>query len=1048
MNSSNMKSLNRIDKSDKKRVELHLHTKMSPMDALISPEEAIKTAKEWGHSAIAITDHGGVHAFPDAMRAAEKVGMKVIYGMEAYMVNDSENLVHGNEVVAFSDECVVFDIETSGLNRATAKIIAIGAVKIKEGKVVDRYYSLINPKCPIPAQVEELTSICNEELKKERTIETVLPEFLDFIGSRVLFAHNADYCMGFLIYEANMLALKLNNTYVDLVSMSKYLNRSLKNHRIDTLLEHYHLNDIKRQTAEESAEASAMILSKMMGELSQQGIKTLDTIKSIAVDPLKAKTYHHTILVKNNEGLKNLYRLVTKSRLNYFSRVPRTPKSELAKHRDGLLFGSACDSGELYEALIENRNEADIGKIVEFYDFLEIQPISIERWRIDAGMVVDDEELKNINRRIVALGEKYKKPVVATSDAHFINPEDELARRIYLNAQHFIATDRECPLYLRTTEEMLREFSYLGEEKAYEVVVENTNKINSMIEEVRPLPNRSFYPYLDGAEKELRNICNKRLRELYGEKPHKTVQDRMNAELSIILNKESSTVYMIAKRMVDKSESMGYRTGSRGGLGASFVAFLAGITDINPLPAHYVCPNCHHTDFPTYELGGLGCDLPQAVCPVCKTTLDTYGYDIPYETFLGFWGDRFPDIDLNFASEIQGEIKNVAKELFGEDKVFAAGTIGTLPEKSAYRLVKKYFEERNVSISNEEMRSLINKCVGVLRATGEHPGGIIVVDQNSDIHDFTPLQYSGDDPKFGKIATHFSFSYLHEMLLKIDVLGHSLLSKFKQLEEITGESIDDVPINDKDVFNLFEKGDTLGINEFGTPFVKNILNMTNPKTFLDLLKISGLTHGTDTWHDNAENLIRDNTCLLTDVISLRDDIMLYLIDKGLDKQTAFIIMEHVRKGKGLATEHEETMRLYNVPEWYIDSCKKIKYLFPKSHAVSYVMSAIRLAWYKVNTPLAFYCASFTDYADCFKAEIILEGMSAIDLELAKEKAHKERPWWDYSLNALELAKECGERGIMFLPPDFDKSHKTYFMPEDGAIRMPLSVLKNKSIKGM
>ncbi|MBE6592998.1 MAG: PolC-type DNA polymerase III [Ruminococcaceae bacterium] len=1049
----------RKDNAPEKRVELHLHTNMSTMDALIPPDVAVKTAQAWGHPAVAITDHGNVQGFPEAMIAADKCGMKVIYGMEAYFVNDTASAVYGKYEGDFSDEFVVFDIETTGLSPASCKITEIGAVKVKNGEVLEVYNTFVNPEMPIPPEIVELTSITDEMVADARKIDEVLPEFLDFVGERLLIAHNANFDISFIRAAAKELDIPFENAYLDTVGLSRFLNKELKSHKLDVLAKHYKLGDFNHHRACDDAEILARIFFKMTEQLSQMDVKNfkdLDHEFGTSANPLTLKPYHQIILVKNATGLKNLYRLISSSYLSYYRRQPRIPKTELEKYREGLIIGSACEAGELFMAVLEGRPEREIEDIVNFYDYLEIQPICNNRFLVTEGRVADDEGLRDLNRKIVALGEKHNKPVVATCDAHFLNEEDEIYRKILLAGMKFKDCDRDIHLYFRTTEEMLEEFSYLGEEKAYEVVVKNTNLINDMIGEVRPIPKGSYTPHMDGAEEELQEKCWTRAKSMYGDPVPEIVRKRLEKELTSIIKNGFAVLYMIAQRLVWYSESQGYLVGSRGSVGSSFVATMAGISEVNPLPPHYYCPKCQYSQFFTDGSVGSGFDLPDAYCPNCNTKLNADGHDIPFETFLGFYGDKSPDIDLNFSGDVQGRVHKYTEELFGAENVFRAGTLGTLADKTAYGFVAKYFETKGVSIGKAEMERIIGHCVGVKRTTGQHPGGIIVVPREYEVYDFTPVQRPADDPNSDIVTTHFAFSYLHDTILKLDELGHDIPTKYKWLETFSNTSVMDVPMNDPDVYKLFESTRPLGISpedidapigtfglpEFGTHFLQQVLVDAKPKNFADLLQISGLTHGTGVWLGNADELIKAGICDISKVIGCRDNIMNDLIRYGVENALSFKIMEAVRKGKGLTPEWEAAMREHEVPDWYIDSCKKIKYMFPKAHAAAYVMSAIRLGWYKVHIPIAFYCAMFTVAPGGFDAETVGKGRAHVMATIKDiEKRGKEAsPKEIASIPSLQLANECMARGLKFLPIDIEKSHSYAFQPENGAIRMPFSAL--------
>ena len=1058
-NIAKIKKKERVDNAPVKRVELHLHTNLSTMDALIPPDVAVKTAQKWGHPAVAITDHGNVQGFPDAMLTADKTGMKVIYGMEAYFVNDTSSAVYGDFDGGFSEEFVVFDIETTGLSNKTCKITEIGAVKVKGSEVIERFGVFVNPKTSIPEEIVKLTGITDEMVADADTIDVVLPKFLDFVGDRLLIAHNADFDIGFIRAAAKEQGIPFNNAYLDTVALSRYLNTDLKSHKLDVLAKFYGLGDFNHHRACDDAEMLSQIFFKMTEKLTELDVKSFAVLKAdmaSKTNPLNLRPYHQIILVKNQEGLKNLYKLISKSYLNYYKRNPRIPKTELEKHREGLIIGSACEAGELFRAVLEDKPEKEIEDIVSFYDYLEIQPICNNRFLVAEGKVADDEGLRELNRKIVALGEKYNKPVVATCDAHFLNDEDEIHRKILLAGMKFSDADRDIHLYFRTTEEMLEEFSYLGEEKAYEVVVTNTNLINDMIGEVRPIPKGSFTPNMEGAEEELQQLCWTKAKSMYGEELPEIVKSRLDKELTSIIKNGFAVLYMIAQKLVWYSESQGYLVGSRGSVGSSFVATMAGISEVNPLPPHYYCPKCQYSDFETGKAYGSGFDMPDAICPKCGTKLYADGHDIPFETFLGFKGDKSPDIDLNFSGDVQGRVHKYTEELFGAENVFRAGTLGTLADKTAYGFIAKYFESKGVSVGRAEMERLIGNCMGVKRTTGQHPGGIIVVPREYEVYDFTPVQHPADDPNSDIVTTHFAFSYLHDTILKLDELGHDIPTKYKYLEKYSNTSVLDVPMNDKAVYDLFlstkplgikpedidAKIGTYGLPEFGTRFVMKMVEEAKPKSFADLLQISGLSHGTDVWTGNAQDLINEGICDISQVIGCRDNIMNDLIRYGVENATSFKIMESVRKGKGLTPEWEADMRAHEVPEWYISSCKKIKYMFPKAHASAYVMSAIRLGWYKVHIPIAFYCSMFTVAPGAFDAEVVMKGKHGVvatmkDIEKrGKEASPKEQS----SIPVLQLINECMARGIRFLPIDIEKSDSYKFIPENGAIRMPFSAL--------
>lgn len=1070
-NIAKIKRLPREDTADEKRVELHLHTNMSAMDAIISPADAVNTAKRWGHKAVAVTDHANVQGFPEAMIAAEKADMKVIYGLEAYFVNDSASPLFGEWARPFADEVVVFDIETTGLSVATCRITEIGAVKIRGGAVVDRYSTFVNPGCHIPDEITRLTSITDEMVADAPPITVVLPEFLAFVGDSLLVAHNAGFDTGFIRYAAKEQGIPFENPYLDTVALSRYINTDLKVHKLDAVAKYFGLGDFNHHRAVDDAEMLGLIYLKMLEKLEKFGIEDYGRLVSeihANTDPLTLKTYHMIILVKDLAGLKNLYKLVSLSYLKYYRRVPRIPKSELDRLRDGLIIGSACEAGELFSAIADNRSDNDIEDIASYYDYLEIQPVGNNHFMIDEGKVPDEEALRDYNRRIVALGEKLGKPVVATSDAHFLEPEDELYRHILLAGMKFKDADKSCPIYFHTTDDMLREFAYLGEEKAHEVVIDNPNAINDSIEKIRPIPEGSFPPHLDGAEEELTEKCWTRAHNMYGDELPEIVSSRLERELGSIIKNGFAVLYVIAEKLVHFSESQGYLVGSRGSVGSSFVATMAGISEVNPLPPHYYCPKCRYSDFSNPDNVGSGFDMPTRMCPVCGEKLAQDGQDIPFETFLGFYGEKSPDIDLNFSGEVQGKVHKFTEELFGAENVFRAGTLGTLADKTAYGFIAKYFEAKGESICRAEIDRIISHCVGVKRTTGQHPGGIIVVPREKEVYDFTPIQHPADDPKSDIITTHFAFSYLHDTILKLDELGHDIPTKYKFLEKYSGISVMDVAMNDRTVYELFSTTEaigipqmdvtdketkmlglmigTLGLPEMGTSFIQQVLVDAKPKNFADLMQISGLTHGTDVWLGNAQDLIKNGICDISHVVGTRDGIMLDLIRYGVDKNLSFKIMEMVRKnkkGKPIPEDMVTAMREKNVPEWYIDSLRKIKYMFPKAHAAAYVMSAIRLGWYKVHQPVAFYCAILTVAPDGFDATVVARGRHAVVETMQDINAR----WNDATqkekdlFGAMQFANECMLRNIKFLPVSLEHSHAKEFLPEGGNnIRMPFMAL--------
>ncbi|MBO5206255.1 MAG: PolC-type DNA polymerase III [Clostridia bacterium] len=1063
-----IKAEERTDSAAEKRVELHLHTNMSQMDAIISPADLINTAIRWGHKAIAITDHGNVQAFPEVMLALEGSGsdLKVLYGTEAYFVNDTAKCIFGTSYPAFDDEMVVFDIETTGLSNRSCKIIEIGAVKIRAGEIIDTFDIFVDPECPIPEEITKLTSITDEDVKGAPKEKEALERFFEFCGDRLLIAHNANFDIGFIRVAAERQGMPFNNAYLDTLGLSKYVNPELKNHKLDTIVNLYNIGDFHHHRASDDAEVLAKIFIIMLERLKKEGIVDFESViaaMSESVDPIKLPAYHMIIFAKNKVGLKNLYKLISFSYLNYYGgfgrqkKVPRMPKTVVEQYREGLIIGSACVSGELYGAILDGKKAEEIEEIASFYDYLEIQPICNNRFLVSEGKVADDEALRDINRRIYELGKKLGKPVCATCDAHFLNKEDEIYRRILLAGMKFKDADKDEPIYLRTTDEMLEEFSYLGEEACREVVIENPNKIADLCEKIRPIPEGRYEPDLPGAKEELVESCWKRAHDWYGDDLPEIVEKRLQRELDSIIKNGFAVLYMIAVKLVAYSESLGYQVGSRGSVGSSFVATMSGISEVNPLPPHYRCLKCRHSEFFTDGSVGSGFDLPDKKCPVCGEMLYQDGHDIPFETFLGFYGDKSPDIDLNFSGDVQGKVHKYTEELFGHGQVFRAGTTGTLADKTAWGYIAKYLEERKIKIPKAQMGYMTTRIIGIKKTTGQHPGGIIVVPKEYDIYDFTPVQHPADDPNADTVTTHFQFSYLHDTILKLDELGHDIPTKYKMLEKYTNTSVLDVKMNDKTIYELFVSTKPLGITpadiggsqlatfgipEFGTRFLQQVLLDAKPKNFANLLQISGLTHGTGCWLGNADELIKAGICDISGVIGCRDDIMNELIRYGLDNSTSFKIMESVRKGKGLTPEWQDTMRANGVPEWYIDSCKKIKYMFPKAHAAAYVMSAIRLVWYKIYYPMEFYAAFLTVAPGGFDGEVVGHGLEYVNtyIKELEAKGNEASAKENETCQTLYLVREAMSRGIKFLNVDLKRSDATAFLPENGKIRMPFNSL--------
>lgn len=1055
-----VRRIEREDNEPVKRVELHMHTNMSAMDALTFPEIAVETAKRWGWDAIAITDHGNVQAFPILMDSSEKLGMKVIYGMEAYFVDDTERAIFGDRDYSFDrDEFIVFDLETTGLSPLSCKITEIGAVRVCGGKVKEVFNTFVDPEGHIPEEITELTGITDEMVAGAPSQEEAVRQFLAFAGDRLLIAHNASFDTGFIRAASQQYKIPFENDYLDTVALSRHVNPELKKHKLDSLAEYFGLGDFNHHRACDDAEMLALIFFKMVEKLRQEGIGTvseMNTAMSDKADPLKLRSYHMIILVKDGVGLKNLYRLISASYLNYYRRNPRIPKSLLDEHRDGLILGSACEAGELFSAIVAGKPDSEIRRIASYYDYLEIQPICNNRFLIANGSVKDEEGLRELNRRVVALGDSLGIPVCATTDSHFMNKEDEIYRKILMKGMKFADADRDVGLYLRTTEEMLEEFSYLGKEKAFEVVVTNTRRIAGEIGEVRPIPKGTYTPKMDGAEEELQEKCWAKAHAMYGDDLPPQVEKRLARELDSIIKHGFAVLYMIAQRLVWFSESQGYLVGSRGSVGSSFVATMAGISEVNPLPPHYRCPQCRYSEFIEDGSVGSGFDLPDKDCPRCGARMTQDGHDIPFETFLGFYGDKSPDIDLNFSGEVQGRVHKYTEELFGSENVFKAGTIGSLASKTAYGYVMKYLDDKHITVNRAEVSRLVNGCVGVKKTTGQHPGGIIVVPREYNVYDFTPVQHPADDPSSSIVTTHFAFTYLHDTILKLDELGHDVPTKYKWLEKYTGMSVLDVPMNDPKVYELLTSTAPLGVTpedidspvgtyalpELGTRFVQQMLVDAQPRTFTDLLQISGLSHGTDVWLGNAQDLIKDGTCSISEVIGTRDSIMLTLIRYGMDNAMSFKIMESVRKGKGLTPDWEAAMREHNVPDWYIASCKKIKYLFPKAHAVAYDMSAIRIAWFKIYKPLEFYAAYLSVAPGGFDAVTVLKGRGYIKkvMEEIAAKGKEATAKENETVSTLQIVNEALARGIEFLPVSFEKSDAVAFLPENGKIRIPFSAL--------
>ncbi len=1038
----------REDDAEEKRVELHMHTKMSTMDAMSEAKDLVGQAIKWGHKAVAITDHGDVQAFPDAYHAANLgKDIKVLYGVECYLVNDCADAVINPNDNNIDSEYVVFDIETTGLSPVTEAITEIGAVKIKGGQVVDSFNTFVNPLKPIPQKIVELTGITDAMVENASPISVVLPEFYDFIGDATLVAHNAGFDTSFIKNAAKENDLKYDFCCIDTLELSRSLIDGVKNYKLDTLTKHFNIKLENHHRACDDAAATAQVFIKLTELLKEKNVEKISDINNAlkgAADIKSLKTYHAIILVQTQEGMKNLYKIVSASHLDYFYRRPRVPKSLIQKYRKGLIIGSACEAGELYQEILKNPYNPDtdaVNKIVDFYDYLEIQPLGNNAFMLRENIVESEKTLKDINKTIIDLGKKSGKLTVATCDVHFMNPHDSIYRAILQAGQGFTDADNQAPLYFRTTKEMLDEFAYLGEELAYEVVVTNTNKIADMIEDLKPVPDEKAPPEIPGSDDELRKLTYDKARSIYGEELPEIVKERVDIELESIISNGYSVLYIIAQKLVKKSNDDGYLVGSRGSVGSSLVAFMSGITEVNSLPPHYVCPKCKHNEF--FADGSVGCgfDLPDKNCPECGESMIKDGHDIPFQTFLGFKGDKEPDIDLNFSGEYQPVAHKYVEELFGTGHVFRAGTIGTVAEKTAYGFVKKYYDEKGKIPTNAQIDRLVAGCTGVKRTTGQHPGGIIVVPTKNDVHEFSPIQHPADDMTTDIITLHFDYHSIDQNLLKLDILGHDDPTAIRMLEDLTGIDAKKIPLDDKATMSLFTGTEALGVTpeeigstvgtfgvpEFGTKFVRQMLVDTKPTTFTELVRISGLSHGTDVWLNNAQTLIQDGTTTLSQAICTRDDIMVYLIYCGVEKSLSFKIMESVRKGKGLTPDFEAAMREQNVPEWYIDSCKKIKYMFPKAHAVAYVTMAFRIAWFKVNKPKEYYATFFSVRADDFDIEIMAtEGVAKQNRKMIEAMGNDANVKQKGVLTILELVCEMFARGIKFLPIDLYESDATRF----------------------
>lgn len=1059
----------RMDTSPEKRVELHCHTKMSDMDGVSEVRDIIKRAKKWGHKAIAITDHGDVQSFPDANHAVSpEDDFKVIYGVEAYLVDDLKDVIVNSKNQQLDDVYVVFDLETTGFSPDKNKVIEIGAVKVERGAITERFSTFVNPEVPIPFHIEELTSIRDDMVMDAPKIEEILPQFLEFCEGAIMVAHNAEFDMSFIRKNCERQQLTAEFTVIDTVALARMLLPHLNRFKLDTVAKALGISLDHHHRAVDDAACTAEIFVKFIQMLKDRGMQTLDEVNRMgqasAETIKKLPTYHAIMLAANDVGRINLYKLISMSHLTYYHKKPRIPKSEFVKHREGLLLGSACEGGEIYRAILGGRPKEDIIRLVKFYDYLEIQPLGNNDFllRSDREAINSKEELADINRRIVSLGEMFKKPVVATGDVHFLDPEDEVYRRIIMAGKGFKDADEQAPLYLRTTEEMLDEFSYLGSEKAQEVVITNPNRIADMCEKISPVRPDKCPPVIENSDQMLRDICYTKAHSMYGEELPQIVKERLDRELNSIISNGYAVMYIIAQKLVWKSNEDGYLVGSRGSVGSSFAATMSGITEVNPLQAHYRCEYCKYSDFDSPEVkafsGRSGCDMPDKICPVCGKKLVKDGFDIPFETFLGFKGNKEPDIDLNFSGEYQSKAHAYCEVIFGYGQTFRAGTIGTLADKTAFGYIKNYYEERGIHKRNCEIDRIVQGCVGVRRTTGQHPGGIVVLPVGEEINTFTPVQHPANDMTTATITTHFDYHSIDHNLLKLDILGHDDPTMIRMLQDLTGIDPTTIPLDDASVMSLFKNTKALGVEpedihgiplgclgipEFGTEFAMQMVIDAKPQEFSDLIRISGLSHGTDVWLGNAQTLIEEGKATISTAICTRDDIMIYLIQQGLDSEESFTIMESVRKGKGLKENWITDMTAHGVPDWYIWSCQKIKYMFPKAHAAAYVMMAWRIAYCKVFYPLAYYAAYFSIRATGFNYELMCQGKERLEYfykDYTRRKDSLSKKEQD-TYRDMKIVQEMYARGFEFLPIDVYQAKPDRFQIIDGKLMPALNTIE-------